>query len=163
MAEQQRPVVVAFDGSAESQLAVATAAELFRDRQIIVVSVWETGLAMASPAPASDFTGAPLTLPDPEEVRILDRIEHDHAQSTAEAGAKLVEAAGGRAVPVPVPDELDIADAVESVAEERQAAVIVVGSRGRGALRSKLMGSTSQRLLHHARFPVLVVRAREER
>jgi nucleotide-binding universal stress UspA family protein len=162
VADEQRPVVVAFDGSAESAVAVRAAAELFPTRSLLVVTVWETGLALTTPVPA-DFAGTmPPPLPDPRQVELLDNIEHQHAQATAEAGVAIARESGcPGAVPVPVPDELDVAEAVEAVASQRDAAAIVVGSRGRGGLRSTLMGSTSKRLLHDARRPVVVVRAPE--
>ncbi|MFB9905382.1 universal stress protein [Allokutzneria oryzae] len=44
------------------------------------------------------------------------------------------------------------------LAQAPNARLLVVGSRGRGALRGAVLGSTSQALLHHAPCPVAVVR-----
>jgi nucleotide-binding universal stress UspA family protein len=40
--------------------------------------------------------------------------------------------------------------------------LIVMGSRGRGAVRSAVLGSVSHYVLNHARVPVLIVRAGDE-
>lgn len=53
-------------------------------------------------------------------------------------------------------------DALVDYADEIDADLIVVGSRGRGHLASLVLGSTSHRVVNHAACDVLVVRGREE-
>lgn len=48
--------------------------------------------------------------------------------------------------------------AILAVAEARQADLIIIGSRGLGAMRGLLLGSVSERVLRLAKCPVLVVR-----
>jgi nucleotide-binding universal stress UspA family protein len=52
------------------------------------------------------------------------------------------------------------AQALVELAEERDARLIVVGTRGEGPLRGALLGSTSHKLLHLSDRPVVVVPAR---
>jgi nucleotide-binding universal stress UspA family protein len=160
MTEDARPVVVAFDGSDESQAAVRAAASLFRDRLVLVVSVWEPGLVMAMMS-SPDPTGLGYPPPTPEQIQAVDRAQHEHAAWMAQSGARLVQELGGVAEAVPVAESLDVAETVISIADERDAAAVVVGSRGLGAVKSRLLGSTSRRVLQGTRRPVLVVRAPE--
>jgi nucleotide-binding universal stress UspA family protein len=60
---------------------------------------------------------------------------------------------------VPVISKLAPGDPAHALlAESRGAALVVVGSRGRGHIMGTLLGSISQTVLHHARCPVAVVR-----
>jgi len=49
------------------------------------------------------------------------------------------------------------ADALIAAADRRSAELLVIGSRGRGALRTALLGSVSMALMARADCPVVVV------
>lgn len=156
-APDARPVIVAYDGSEEAQHAVREAAELFHGRLLVIVSVWEPGLAaMASATPAGPPGMAALP-PDMDTVLAVDHAQEDRAAQVAEAGAKLAHALGGVVEAHAVPDEVNVSETISRVAEERDAKAIVVGSRGLGGFRARLLGSTSRGVLSHTHRPVLVV------
>jgi nucleotide-binding universal stress UspA family protein len=161
MSTDERPVVVAFDGSPESHAAVRAAAGLFAGRTLVVVSVWEPGLALTITPPPDGLSGLSYVAPSPETMAMMDRVQHDRASDTAELGAALARELGADAAPHPVPDEVDIAETLAGVADERDAAAVVIGTRGLGRVKSALLGSTSRGLMHHTKRPVVVVRAPE--
>ena len=76
MTEDSRPVLVAFDGSPEARAAVTAAAGLFPARRLLIVSVWEPGLALAV-EPAYDLTGGGPALPSAEEISAVDHAQHE--------------------------------------------------------------------------------------
>jgi nucleotide-binding universal stress UspA family protein len=156
MERTSRPVIVAFDGAPEARAAVRAATELMPGRLLLVVTVWEPGLAAVSIAPP-DTLGMSYPPPDPEAIEAVDRAEQDHARATAEAGVRLAHDLGARAEAVTSRDDADVATVIMGLAEQHDAAAIVVGRRGLGAIRSAVFGSTSRRLLDTARRPVLVV------
>ena len=159
MSTDERPVVVAFDASDESQAAVRAAATLFPGRLLLVVSVWEPGLALALTPPTDTISGIAYAGPDPETMAKVDRTQHEHAADTAAAGARLASELGAEVEPLAAAEERDVAETIVGVAERRDAAAVVVGSRGLGRIKSRLLGSTSQGVLHHTTRPVVVVRA----
>ena len=56
----------------------------------------------------------------------------------------------------------EVALEIVALAEELQADLIVMGSRGLGGVRRALMGSVSDSVVRHAHCPVLVVRPEKE-
>ena len=161
MTEPQTPVVVAFDGSPESIEAVRTASALFPARLLVIVAVWEPGLAAMAMMPTAEVGATAYVPPTPEQVELVDNAQRDHAQSTADAGVQIATEAGAKAEAAPVPDDLNVAETVAHIAEQRDAAALVVGSRGLGRMKAAVLGSTTRRLLHETRRPVVVVRAPE--
>jgi nucleotide-binding universal stress UspA family protein len=71
--------------------------------------------------------------------------------------ARTIEALGGPLAGVHL-REGRAADEVISCCDELGAGLLVVGSRGLGAVQRLLMGSTSEEIVHRARVPVLVLR-----
>src|SRR3954471_17528288 len=103
MARDARPVVVSFDGSPESRAALRAATDLFGERLLLLVCVWEPGLAMAVQS-APDTLGYAYPLPDPEQMARVDDSQRDHADAIAEAGARFARERGATAEPLAVPD-----------------------------------------------------------
>jgi len=153
------PIVIAYDGSDAARAAVNEAAALFGSRPAIVVTVWEPGLADYMLMPNTMGTGTMMMPYDPATVQAIDKAAEDHARDIAEDGAQLAQAGGLRAEALPVRDAADIADAILETASERDAAAIVIGSRGLKGLKLKLMGSSSASVLGRSDRPVVVVHA----
>jgi nucleotide-binding universal stress UspA family protein len=160
MSDADRPAIVAYDGSEEARAAIATAVALLGGRRLLVVSVWEPGLAQAM-APLRDPTGVGYPITTPAEAAAIDEIQHDHAVRAADEGAGLARGLGADAEPRSVADEADVAETLAAIADEHDAAVLVIGSRGLGRVKSSLFGSTSRELLRRTHRPVLVVRTPE--
>jgi nucleotide-binding universal stress UspA family protein len=152
-----RPVLVAYDASAEAQAALREAVALFGQRPLIVASVWEPGLAAVTMTPSAGEMGMGY-MPDPAEAAALDRAVSERAADVAEAGARLARELGATAEALSVPDSADVARTLIEIAEDRDARAIVVGSRGLGGIKARVLGSTSRKLLHDTHRPVLVVR-----
>ena len=157
MAPEAAPVLIAYDGSEVSRAAVRHAAELFAGRPAVLATVWEPGMAAVAMG-LPDTMGASALPPDPATLEAVDRLQHEHASTVAAEGAEFARSVGLAAEPHVVPDELDVADTLIGIAQERGAAVVVVGSHGISGLRSRLLGSVSRKLIEHCDRPVLVIR-----
>ncbi len=138
------PVVVGVDGSATSADALQYAAEEAerRNAELVVVHAWLR--------PVSSGAGDMLPL------------VYDPSSLEEEGRTVLNEALAGTVKHHPGLDpraELLHGAAGELLAERsRQAQLLAVGARGRGAFAGLLLGSVSQYVIHHAACPVLVVR-----
>jgi len=99
--------------------------------------------------------------PTPPKVPATDaKLRAYLAEAVAEARARLEHLAAAqegvtvRALTV----EGRPADEILAALRDEDCDLVCMGSHGRGALREVLMGSVTERVLHHAPCPVLVVR-----
>ena len=145
-----KSIVCGVDGSPDSEAGLAVAARLADrlDARLVLANVVEyvhspyaTVGALGPPAVAR----APLTDVLGEQVRAGERLLEEMAEQAN------VEAAERRVV------SGFAAERLADLADEEDAELIVVGSRGRGAFKAAFLGSVSTSLIGVARCPVLVV------
>ncbi len=79
-------------------------------------------------------------------------------QETLDEQVESIEKAGGAVAGAHLRMGRRVDAEVVNVAEELEAGLIVVGSRGQGRLARSLLGSASDSIVRHAHCPVLVVR-----
>ena len=159
----QAPILIAYDGSEPARAAVRAAAELFPSAPALVLTVWEPALAQVMLIPDSTGMGGTMMPYDPAVVRNVEHASEEHAREVAQDGVRLAQDAGLQAQAILAEDSLAPHDAIVAAADTHDARAIVIGSRGLRGLKSKLLGSTSAHVLHHALRPVVVVRHPEDR
>lgn len=150
-ADAKGPVLIAFDGSADARAALTFAGSLFSGGEAVVLSVWEPLLMQAN------AVALPGMVVDPESVARNDEAIETATRTIATEGAELAREAGFAAEARWQPGTGVVGDTIIEVATEIGARLIVTGSRGLGGLRSLLAGSVSDRVVHHAGRPVLIV------
>jgi nucleotide-binding universal stress UspA family protein len=136
-------IVVGVDGSMGGRLALAWALEEaeFRHAEIAAVFAWQlASLAFSAPG---------LVMPSPEEI---------DAEGRAVLDKTLKDLPGSTDVKV----RLQVYDGppaqvLQMAAGEPDVHVVVVGSRGHGAVAEVLLGSVSHGLTHHCPKPLVII------
>ena len=151
-------ILLATDGSKEAALAARTASEL---AQMTESELHVVHARIPPDYPIFDHGG----YDEGVDVRAYAQEKSEElarrGQGLLDEQVRKIKAAGGSVdqahLRVGRPD-VEIA----ALAEEIGAGLIVVGSRGLGAMRRVLMGSVSSSVVRHAHCPVLVVRGEEQ-
>jgi nucleotide-binding universal stress UspA family protein len=151
------PALIAYDGSEDAAAAVTRAGALLTPREALVVCVWQSLSALLLHTDVEGLTGTMR-----EAAEELDAEDAQEARRIAAEGAELARAAGFTAEPRALRGRPKPWRTLVDEAESADAAVIVSGRRGLGAIASGLLGSVSSGLLNHARRPLLVVPAPED-
>lgn len=142
-------LMLCYDGSEDAKHMIAEAGDLFPGGHALVLTVWQPISGLASVT----WSGATV-MPNFTE---LDHLASEDGQGRAEEGVTLARESGLEAEPLAVEAEGPIWETIIQTAERRQAAIVVMGSRGLTGLRSMLLGSVSSAVVHHARRPTLVI------
>jgi nucleotide-binding universal stress UspA family protein len=134
-----KSILVAWDGSEHAQRALAEAVDLARTQEARL-----TLLTVAAPLHAWPGYIPPVS------------------QADLVSGAEKILAEGEALVPdgIPVSGRAAAGDPGTELIKRAEAAnhdLIVMGSRGRGAVRSAFLGSVSHFVLNHTSVPVLIV------
>ncbi len=144
-------IVVATDGSECAYKAAVYAgflARIIEDAEITILSVIDAGaIAQASLPPEA----IPVTLSEEME-RAASEVLEDTRRKLLWTG-KEITVRLGRGVPASV---------ICDVAEKGKFDLVVMGSRGHGHIAGILLGSVSDKVLHTASVPVLIVRTKRE-
>jgi nucleotide-binding universal stress UspA family protein len=138
--DRSRPVVVGVDGSpvSENALAFAVDAASARGVPLVAVHTWWDLLVDGTMAPLLDWPAI-----EAEEGEVL-------AERLAGWGEKYPDVRVLRRITRDRP-------AHTLIRESRTAQLVVVGSRGRGAMAGRLLGSVGHAVLHRAHCSVAVV------
>jgi nucleotide-binding universal stress UspA family protein len=154
------PVVIAFDGTPAAEHAIREGGPLLAGRHAVVLVVWEQGLGFELVAlPASEI-GLPPASIDVNTALEVDRELFEAAESQARRGTGIAREAGLDAEPLVVADDPGTAihATIVRVADERDAAAILLGAHGHGPIAEMLIGGTTRGVLREAQVPVVVVR-----
>lgn len=140
------PILICYDGSDHAQRAIDAAADLLGPRRAVVLDVGPPLTAAESLAVTTPVTPGAA----------FEGLNEDDARQRARAGADLAQRAGfaaearaGLAAPT--------WEGIVDTADELDATVIVLGSRGLKGAREAFEGSVSHQVAEHAGRPVLIV------
>ena len=145
------PLLICYDGSEDARHAIERAGNLLPDRHALVLTVWQPIVGGASLA----WAGMGISGVNSVE---LDREAAEEGSRIANEGVRIAQGAGLRAEPVVVEATGPVWKTIVDIADEHDAAMIIMGSRGLTGVRSMLLGSVSNALAHHAERPTLVIR-----
>jgi nucleotide-binding universal stress UspA family protein len=148
--EEDRPIVLCYDGSPDARHAIRLAGELFAGRCALVVTVWQPTGGLGTFVWAGETAGM-------VDFAQLDSTVASESLRTAREGLSIAQEVGLRADCVVVKAGGPVWKAILEIAERRDAATIVMGSRGLTGLRSLVLGSVSSAVVQHAQRPTLVI------
>lgn len=142
--------LIAYDGSDDAKLAVECAGRVLAKRAVVVLAVWQDPHA----ALAQSWAGMTYRT----DLGEITAAAQQAASACASEGVALAEAAGLTAEPLVRQAAGPVWPTLLQTSDELDAGVVVLGSRGLTGIRTLMLGSVSDAVLHHSACPALIVR-----
>lgn len=144
MAQEFRKIIAPIDGSKEAKKAARKAIYMAKHLglEVIALYVVDTSLLAKFPAPEEVTSFDMDKFLKKEGLDALDEVEEMGKEMGVKVEKKMAEG---------IPDQ-------EIIGMAHQNDLIVMGSKGMTALDRILIGSVSEKVMHHAPCPVMIVR-----
>jgi nucleotide-binding universal stress UspA family protein len=149
MADERRPILIAYDGSDCAAAAIDKVAAEFGPREVIVLVVSED----LDRVPFLGTSGVPV---EPETMEVLTEAAQKGAQAIADKGAERARGLGLEPT-TQIYEGGPVWSAIVEAAEASDAALIALGSRGLSGVKHVVLGSVSGAVAHHSHRSVLIV------
>lgn len=149
-----KPILIAYDGSEGAKTAVEAAGRLFPNRPAVVVSVWHSAAAATAASLIAIPAGVATRAYDE-----LDKESERQAADKADDGVTAAKDAGLDATASTLLCHGQVWATIIDAADQEDAEATVVGSRGLSPMKSALLGSVANGVVHHSARPVVVIPA----
>lgn len=151
-----KKILLATDGSKRSAIAADHALEIARagDAELQVISVVDSGKPREAYDIDPDFHAETEELTDVNVQELIDERSRPEHKFVDEIATRASEAGVSATTSVLLGDPHK---EILNYAKEAGSDVIVMGSHGRGALASAMVGSVTSKIIHQGDIPVLVI------
>ncbi len=143
-------IVICYDGSDSAKRAIGMAHSIVGDRPATLLHVWSPPDQVLADS-FSTRAGPVASLAE------FEAAAREWAEQVTRDGCELARQAGFAVEPRVERAGVSVWKTILDAADELDAEAIVLGTRGRTAVQSALLGSVSNAVVHHSRRPTLIV------
>jgi nucleotide-binding universal stress UspA family protein len=152
--ELDGPVLAGYDQSEGARAALRFAAAHLAARRVVIAHAWRSPVRHSLRGRALAHSGVDLF---EDYAKAVDDIWSEIAAEAADEGVAYAHELGLEAEPAAPESRSGPSHALVGAAAEAGATVVLVGSRGRGAVASTILGSVATGVVNAAALPVLVI------
>lgn len=143
-------ILICYDGSDSAKQAISFCARTLAGADAVLLHVWTSPQAVRADAFGDPQGGGPTLVE-------LEPLIRERASTIAREGEELGRSQGLAVTTMLHSNGSCVWRAVLDAAQETDAELIVLGTRGHSAVESTLLGSVANGVAHHSSLPVLIV------